>query len=82
MGVGAVAVISGAAQLLDIIIGLTSKHPESAPHFAPLVGNLIGVASRAAEETPEQTAKRLADHDALVASVASGPPPGAKLPTP
>lgn len=70
-----VGIISAAVQILDIILGATSKHPETEPHFAPTVTKLIDIASRAAEETQEQTAKRLADHDASVALYAAGPPP-------
>lgn len=71
-------ILGAAAQLLDIVLGATSKDPSTAPHFAPVIGSLISIASRAAGETPEQTAKRLADHDAIVAMYPA-PPPGANL---
>lgn len=73
---GIAAIIGAAVQILDIVLGYTSKHPETAPHFAPLAGQLISIASRAAEETPEETAKRLEDHDELVAQYGAAPPPG------
>lgn len=72
-------VLFAAAQLLDIILGATSKDPASAPHFAPTIGSLLTIASRAAGETAEQTAARISAHDALVAQYAAGPPPGANL---
>lgn len=72
-------ILGAAAQLLDIILGATSKHPETVPHFAPVIGSLIGIASRAAGETPDETAKRLATHNATVAQYAGGPPPGANV---
>jgi hypothetical protein len=70
----AALIISAAAQLLDITLGFTSRNPETTPHFAPVVGKLVEVASRAAGETEEQTARRLADHDAMVARYAAAPP--------
>lgn len=75
-------IITGAVQLLDIIFKHTSKHPETVPELAPTVGTLVAIASRAAGETPEETAARLARHDALVAQYAAAPPPGANVPSP
>lgn len=75
---GAVAILGFVAQLADIVIGFTAKNPETSPHFAPLFGTLVGIASRTAGETPEQTAKRLSDHDAAVARFATAPA-GAKV---
>lgn len=73
-----VAIISAAVQILDIILGATSKHPETEPHFAPTVTKLIEIASRAGQETEAQTAQRISDHDATVALYAAGPPAEAK----
>jgi len=76
---GIASILFGIAQLADIVVGFTSKHPETAPHFAPVVGSLIESASRTAGETEEQTAARIAAHDAVVKLYAAGPPPGANL---
>ena len=62
-------------QIADIVLGVVSKNPATAPQFGPLMGKLVGVMSQAAGETPEQTAKRLADHDALVAQYGTAAPP-------
>ena len=70
-------IIGAAAQLLDIILGATRKDPSTAPHFAPVVGQLITIASQAAGETEAETAARLANHDAIVKQYASAPPDGA-----
>jgi len=71
------AILNFVAQLADIVVGFTAKNPSTAPHFAPLFGTLTGIASRVAGETPTETAKRLADHDAAVRRFAEAPP-GAK----
>jgi len=73
-------IIGAAVQILDILIKRNAKDPATAPQFAPITTTLIGIVSQAAEETPQETAKRMADHDALIAQYAGGPPPGAKLP--
>jgi len=72
-------IIAGVAQLLDITLKFTAKNPASIPEVAPTVGKLIQIASRAAGETEEETTARLAEHDAIVAQYAAGPPPGADL---
>jgi hypothetical protein len=69
-------IISGAVQILDIILRKSTKDPASAVQLSGLVGPLIEICSRAAEETPEQTAKRLTAHDALVTKYAAAPPQG------
>ena len=72
-----VAVIVGAAvQILDMVLKYTSKNPSTAPQFAGVVGTILGICSRVTQETPEQTAKRLAEHDAVVALYSAAPPPG------
>ena len=78
MGAVALAIISGAAQMLDIVWKRAVKVPDEAPGLAQLVPGIISIASRAAEETAEETARRLADHDAAVARYAAGPPSGVK----
>lgn len=69
-------IISGAVQILDIILKRSAKNPADAVRLSGLVGPLIEICSRAAEETQEQTAARLAAHDALVDQYAAAPPPG------
>lgn len=76
MSTVAVAIISGAVQILDILWKRAAKVPVEAPGLGQLVPGIISIASRAAEETAEETARRLADHDAAVARYAAGPPPG------
>lgn len=72
-----VAMIVGAAvQILDMILKYTSKKPGTEPQFAGVVSTILSICSRATEETAEETAKRLANHDAIVAKYAAAPPPG------
>lgn len=72
-------VASLAVNLVDIILKRAAKNPAEAPQLAGVVAPMIEVLSQAAEETPDQTAKRLANHDALVAQYAAAPPPGVNL---
>lgn len=69
-------IISGAVQILDIILKRSAKNPAEAPQLSGLVAPLVEMCSRAAEETLEQTAKRLAAHDAIVAMYTAAPPTG------
>ena len=69
-------IITTLVQIADIILKRTAKHPEEAPQFAGATRVILEACSRAAEETPDETAQRLASHDALVAQYAAAPPPG------
>jgi hypothetical protein len=75
-----ISLIFGVVQIFDIVLQYTSKNPAAAPHFAPVVGKLIGIASQAAGETPVQTTSRVSAHDAAVAQYASAPPPAGIVP--
>ena len=68
----AAIIIGLIAQVVDIVGKFALKHPETAPHLGPVVGGLIETASRAAEESPDVTAARLAKHDALVKAALGG----------
>lgn len=69
-------VLGLALSLGDILLKKLLKNPELAPVMAPHAGEIIRIASQAAGETPEKTAERLRQHDALVAKYAAAPPPG------
>lgn len=72
-----IAMIVGAAvQILDMVLKYTSKNPTTAPQFSGVVSTILSICSRATQETAEETATRLANHDAIVAKYAAGPPPG------
>lgn len=62
--------------VVDILLKYVLKKPEMADMVAPLLAKLVPVLSRATEETPEETAKRLSDHDAMVAKYAQPPVAG------
>jgi hypothetical protein len=64
-----------AGQLGDILLQFLTKKPELTGVFSGLLGGFVSLASQAAGETAEQTAKRRADHDAAVAQYGGAPPP-------
>lgn len=72
-------ILGAAAQILEMILKTTRKDPSTVPHFAPVIGQLISVASQATGETAQETADRMAIHNSLVAAYAAGPPPGANV---
>ena len=53
------------AQLVDILIGALTKHPEYEPHLGPLLANLLPVFSQVVGETAEQTAARRVTAEAI-----------------
>ena len=55
------------AQVLDVLIGALTRHPEWELHLGPLIGNILPVLSQVAGETPEQTASRRASAEAIFA---------------
>lgn len=69
-----VPILSAVAAVLDILAQRVLKTPTLGPVFAPLTTALVKTASQAAEETEEQTAARVANHDAIVAKYSK--PPG------
>lgn len=69
-------VVGAAVQILDMILKYTSKNPATTPQFSGAVRGVLAIVSRVTEETPAETAARLADHDAAVALYAAAPPPG------
>jgi hypothetical protein len=58
------------AQVLDIVIGALTKHPEWEPHLGPLIANILPTLSQAAGETAEQTAGRRMAAEAIFAKYA------------
>jgi hypothetical protein len=71
------------ANIVDILVGVLTKHPEYEPHLGPVIAGLIPVLSQAAGETPEQTAARRAANDAVIAQYANAPlPPIVPVPVP
>lgn len=59
--------------IADILLKYVLKKPDVADMVAPLLAKLIPILSKATEETPEETAARMAAHDALIAKYASAP---------
>jgi hypothetical protein len=67
------AILIVIANVIDVLIGAITKHPEYEPHLGPVISNLIPVLSQAAGETPAQTAARRTTNDAVVALYANAP---------
>ncbi len=55
-------------QVLDILIGAVAKNPSLTGIVPKLIAKLIPVLSQAAGETPEETAARRADAEAIFAA--------------
>jgi hypothetical protein len=71
-------IVAVLAQVLDVLIGALTKHPEFEPHLGPLIATILPALSQAAGETAEQTAARRTAAEAIFAKYAQpivAPPP-------